>query len=462
MSIAATQNDEITSADPPAATTGEEKAVELRDLLVESATGNSGDTVKRRVLNVYVLHSSAMGDRATNVDALQSALESATADTNPSLVGRVRVMRVLSQEPQEIQASPELLKTSVDFTGFKLLPTSDGEAASENPVESGKARKQRVEMLQSLANNSMTLHLNQLSNALKHLTAMRMIVESSTPASPESADAEDIHVIVEDDVLFNGTTLVTQLLDVIDKAPNDTDVLFLGLPATKQGRPDHILYDAIDDVFAILPSCESYMITPSAARAIVGEYLPLRFPTHVHLTCMLERARLRAYSCSPSVFLDGSKIGVFTSSIEQNNALVWNQGWSQIHRLLFASQPSPWTAGVNWQLWETVDPTSKETFPKETFDEIMRLHAASPCREHPDFRHLMALVYTRRGVSASISPSVRDGAEIDDGSTDWFEVARKEFQTAYEMYASQKCIMTRDSAFLRNYIRLHKRLQTGI
>ena len=386
-------------------------------------------------------------------------------------------MRVLSQEPQEIQASPDLLKASVDFTGFKLLPASSDEevAGSDKEVadsgKSRKARKQRVEMLKSLANNSMTLHLNQLSNALKHLTAMRMIVElvesTCTPSSAaSSADTEvdrDIHVIVEDDVLFNGTTILTQLLDVIEKAPHDTDLLFLGLPATKQGRPDHILYDDIDDVFAILPSCESYMITPKAARAIVSEYLPLRFPTHVHLTCMLERARLRAYSCSPSVFLDGSKIGVFTSSIEQNNALVWNQGWSQIHRLLFASQPSPWTAGVNWQLWETVDPTTF-LFPKQTFDEIMRLHATSPCREHPDFRHLMALVYARRGVSDnSIGASVRDGVDSPKSdSTDWFEAARKEFQTAYEMYAAQKCIMTRDSAFLRNYIRLHKRLQTGI
>ena len=104
---------------------------------------------------------------------------------------------------------------------------------------------------------------NFVSNCLKHMDALNQISKNSND--------DDINIIVEDDVVFDGTA-ETLLLEFVEKKKyiynsedsKPYDIVFLGLPGQIQQQQNSNNLDIIpiDDV-NVLPCCDSYFISKS-------------------------------------------------------------------------------------------------------------------------------------------------------------------------------------------------------
>lgn len=321
-------------------------------------------------LFVYIIRSPALLARDKNVATLQRLCAASPFN--------VAVSVVTGQEPGDL--TPDLIKTIVDIT-----PSAD--VAQFAPLLK-------------------PLHVAQLSNNLKHFTALRMITENGKE-HPGAA-----HVVVEDDVLFNEDA-ISMLMNTIKAAPAAYDLILLGLPSTKNGTLKEITFEPSSNVFKHLPCCDSYVVTTKAAAFLIKNYLPVRLPTHIQLTYLMQKGELGAFICSPNVFIDGSKLGAFMSSIEQDNALIWNPQYNRLRSILSSDDDN-------------------------TLGEVDALLTVTHFREHPDFKYLAGKAHVRCGR---------------------YEQARKEFDSAFDIYVTEKCILGPQSQFMKDYVKLFRHLQ---
>lgn len=311
---------------------------------------------------LYILHSPALAIRDANVKKLQDLLPPAEV--------------ISLYDPGEITG--DMVKTLVDVNA-----TDDS----------------MPDMFKGLLR---PMHVNQLSNTLKHLAALRAV-----SALPEGKKG----LIVEDDVLFNND--VPSVLDkVISQMPSDADIVFLGLPTTKTGSPDKMIFEEVQSIFKLLPCCDSYLVTPRAASILAGCFLPIRFPSQVQLSYLMDKLKLKAYVCSPNLFIDGTKLGVFISSIEHNNMLIWNPQYNQIRSLVVKSS-------------STVTP--------EDLVKARELLASAHFKDHPDMRYLSALAYQHARQ---------------------YVKAKEEFDAAFNTYTSERAVLGPDCQFMKDYVQI--------
>jgi hypothetical protein len=317
---------------------------------------------------IYVLRSRSLIAREKNVETIHKVFKD------------YRVIDVIANDPSEITA--DIIKSMVDISDAGV-----------------------PESFKSLLK---PMHVNAFSNTLKHFTALRMVVENCK-TEPRSR-----HVILEDDVLFNDQ-VVLMLNETIKSMPPSADVVFLGLPCTKSGTPTNVVFEESRSIFKQLPCCDSYIVTHEGATKLLGSFLPIKFQTPIHLSYLFDKLDMKVYACSPNVFIDGSKLGVFMSSIEQNNVLLWNPEYN-IVKALMAKGP-------------------------ESVGEIEALISQAHFKEHPDFRYLSALTYMTQGK---------------------FKEARDSFEKAFDVYVAENCIVGPDSQFMKDYVQIFKYLQESI
>lgn len=311
------------------------------------------------------------------------------------------------------------------------------------------------------------MHINQLSNALKHYRALSLIAERRDVVPPNT-----VHLVLEDDVLYNEEIMEDALSRAVAQAPMDWDILFPGLPSTNdEAETDadkgNIRYHRLEALFRAIPSCESYVVTTQAAQRLASAFLPVRFATNIHLSWLIladggnprfrkqqraeepgradesgERsdssrslpgvfddesrsadaaARFHNFVVSPSIFLDGSKYGTCTSAVNTNNRLSWNPWYIRMFSLV--RKPG----------------TSLETpMDAETQAAVENTYASMNYSHHPDAQYLYALSHIRCKN---------------------YEKARDLMTAALRTYESNGCILNRGSEFLNVLCDLHKHLQ---
>lgn len=313
---------------------------------------------------------------------LVTALEAALA---PVLLSG-RLEQVDDHDPAELVRGPTPIGSLVDMAAANL----DDEA---------------------LRPHVRVLHIRQLSNALKHLEALKRIA-ALPELVPEAGAGARFGLVVEDDAVF-GDGMADALWHAAVDAPADADVVFVGLPSTRMPPPGATasLFDDPLRLFPgnVLPACDSYLVTPAGARRLAQAFMPVRLATHVQLSYLLRKGAAKAYVAVPNVFVDGSKVGVATSSIETNNQLVWNQVYCQASELLRTGR-----ADVK-QL-------------RRDFDEVWKNQAF---KEHPD-----CLVQLADQLAA-----VGRHGEAQDA-----------YEKALAGYTAQNCIVNTSSEFMKRYM----------
>lgn len=259
------------------------------------------------------------------------------------------------------------------------------------------------------------MHVRAVSNALNHREALLGVAASAIGAGDESWS-----LVLEDDALF--TQEAPKMLDaIVTSCPKDADVIMLGLPSTKNPKDGEIIFEKAYEKFIAFPACESYLIRSKAAKLAAETFLPVRFNANVQLSYVFRKLDLQVYTCVPNVFVDGSKLGVFCSTLEVNNRLLWNQPWCQLESLLrgdaFTADPEK-ASQIGEELWKN-----------------------QPFQGHPDAMALKAELLSKQGKHTD---------------------AEAVYSKTYDEYLKNDCMLNNISAFLRRYAGVYGNLQGDI
>jgi len=258
------------------------------------------------------------------------------------------------------------------------------------------------------------MHIRQVSNAMGHLEAIKAAAASLSASVP---GVDGWCLVLEDDALFSDSVAET-LSQVVASVPQDADVVFLGLPSPLASKPGEVVFDDALARFELLPACDSYLIRDSAARKLADAFLPIRFATHVHLGYLFRSLGMQVRISVPNVFVDGSKLGIFTSSLDANNRLLWNQPYCQMDALL-----------------------RSKAYAEDVTGTEAAHEAAWSGQSFKDSADVLAL----RGAHLA-----RLGKHAE---------AEAVFARAFEKYSKDGCVLNNDSLFMRNYMALYRHLQ---
>ena len=321
---------------------------------------------------------------------------------------RERLIAELSQKSEQISKKP-----------LAIIEAHNGEQVRERLAELRSNEKALSAMLdlnpehiedEQLRPAVRPMHIRALSNAMKHYQALLDV--ASTFAGSEEDESVKWSLVVEDDAVFNPDKLKEGIERTITSAPSDAEIIFLGFPSRrKPPTTDESTseFDDVNEVVAtqVLPSCESYLISSKAIERIADAYLPIRFPTNIQLTWLIRNKKIRAYSSVPNIFVDGSKLGSFTSSLDPNNQLVWNHAYCVLATHLRGGALSEFKT-----LWDE----QPESF-----------------KFHPD----ALVLYADWQVASKL---LKD--------------AENTFAKALETYDANKCIVGNSSDFLKRYLKI--------
>ena len=331
-------------------------------------------------LNVYTIH-------AQNLSVRKTLIENLVGKLNDSTLFNVNHTYITKHDPAEINI--EFVKTLIKF------------------------EKINDELFDQFIRN---MHIKQLSNILKHIEAIRMVMENT------SIKDDDVVLVIEDDVIFTDD-VATLLKNVIDNAKSfiptekSWDIIFMGFPQTIQDTSPNT-FKRVSDHFRINPSSDSYIFRKGSAQKLLDAYLPIRFVNNVQMSYMASKCDVQCFFTTPNIFADGTKYGVYISTLDPNNKLFMNPDYNA---LLIA--------------------VNKDKILESDLDGIQTLIRNQKFSGHPDIIYQVALFL----------------AKIGD-----FEKSKQYFEEAFRLYKTNDCIINNTSEFLMNYIRVFKFLQKDI
>lgn len=274
-------------------------------------------------------------------------------------------------------------------------------------VKYEKINESHVELYNQLLKN---MHINQLSNTLKHMKALSLIAKNSSDS--------EVNLILEDDILYEDKVCAS-FEKLVSFLPKAYDVIFLGLPVVNE-MPNNNTYvfQETQKIFRILPFCDSYLVSHSAAKAIAANYTPIKFINNVQMSFVCDKIGITTLQSVPNVFIDGTKYGLFLSKLTPNNPLIFNNDFTNLRSIV-----------------------GKDEVNDNDHQMVKNILSKSPIKHNPDFIH-MECAYHMRCKN--------------------YEKARERYETAYNTYMSNGCIINNESGFLKDYIRCHKFLQNDI
>ena len=249
------------------------------------------------------------------------------------------------------------------------------------------------------------LDIAQISACAKHKAALHAIAMR--------ANQGGYHVILEDDALF-GDDVDYQLDAMLRSLPTNYDVVFAGLPSPHSSPSP--LCIPLDQLFTIVPACDSYVVNPASAARLIAAFSPVRLAPHLALTWAIKSHGMHAYASSPNVFADGSKVGVYVSQICPENRLLWNDQFAQLEAM--ANGPLP------------QDDASKRA--AQSFIDGLQF------KTHPDILRLLGRLQLRLGNYAD---------------------AEAIFKQVYTIVIGEQCVLNAQSTFLRDYMIMYKFVQ---
>lgn len=250
------------------------------------------------------------------------------------------------------------------------------------------------------------LHIRQLSNSLKHFEAYKKIFDSD----------DDYSLILEDDVLFsnNVNDELLKAIKAIKKLKDKWHIVFTGMPHPADFKIETPITKT-SDVFKIIPVCDSYFVNKKTVKELIDAFSPIRYITNIQLSYIMAHKSIQTFMYSPNVFIDGSKYGVFLSSLEANNKLFFNNDYNKLVGLV-----------------------KKESFSDQDVIDIESLKNSIQFKEHPDIQYQFGLYEMRRKN---------------------FKEAKVIFDFIHDIYTKNSSLINNESEFLFNYCNIYSHLQ---
>lgn len=249
------------------------------------------------------------------------------------------------------------------------------------------------------------IHIKQFSNTLKHFEAYKQIAKTN----------DGYHLILEDDILY-GENIDDQLQSAIEniKQLDDWNLIFTGLPQLSNTKIQKNIIP-VQDLFKIIPSCESYFVNVKYAQKLVESFLPIRFQTTVQLSYLFTHKDIKSFMTIPSIFVDGSKYGAYMSSLDSNNKLFYNIDYNKLLAIV-----------------------SKSNYTNDDHNQIAEIKKTIKFNTHPDILYQFALYEMKRQN---------------------FNISKQLFETVLSTYQKNECIINNQSEFLTSYCQLFGYLQ---
>jgi len=288
----------------------------------------------------------------------------------------------------------EMLQKSskLAVSSFKYIDDMDpGERLPEVPITMQPVPQGPCEAFNALLR---PLKIAQITNVLKHMHALQAAANA-----PES----DITLVLEDDIAFRDT-VVDDLAAAISTFKKSGGLMFLGTPPTTPAAGAQPL----SQVYKIAPCCDSYLVDRTTAARLLKEMVPIRFPTNIQMSYAMTCTAIEANIAVPNVFVDGSKLGLYLSSVDANSKMVFNEA--------FVRAAQTWESpNFDPAIFESIDP-----------------------KWHPELLHLRAQYETKKGN---------------------YTEARALYEQAVSLYDAHGGVIDNSSEILRNFMRLFRHLQ---
>ena len=324
-----------------------------------------------KTLRVYILHCKTLSDRDQNINNIVARLKNYTFENIK--LGEIAI--IAANDPQDIPV--HIIQQVVDYS-----PIQDAGLAKFNQF-------------------TKNIHINQLSNTLKHMEVFQRIALNGA--------ANELHLILEDDVLFSEDVCV--MFDKLMKAYKKQPIVFLSIPSNDVGE---ITFN--DTKSQLVPFMDAYIIDTETAKTVRDNFFPIKFVNVFHMNYVLTKCNIPVFSSSRNLFVNGSRYGLFASSLNPNNQLIFNKDYMTLLELV-----------------------NKPELTASDDAEVRKTISYSPIAKSPDFLHLVGKYNSKKGK---------------------YNEAEKAYKEAYDIFMSKKCILNHESIMLKDYIRLFKHLQT--
>ena len=206
-------------------------------------------------------------------------------------------------------------------------------------------------------------NLAQLSNLLKHKKAYELIKNSNNKHN----------LIIEDDVLlpeehYDNFNNCLKLLNNIEY-----DILFTCISNNNE-QAKKINIELSNVHFKVLPTKSSYFLTSEMASKLHDYFKIIRFTIKTSLAKFVfdNKNSLRSYILNKHTFIEGSKMGVFSSVVNPSNFQIQNNNYMKMI-----------------EYYNTYD-NDNSVFEK-ALDHFNKFG-----RDNPEFLHLIGLMYYKR------------------------------------------------------------------
>lgn len=252
------------------------------------------------------------------------------------------------------------------------------------------------------------LTLHEISNFERHRLAFVTIGEASN---------NEYHFVIEDDIHI--LPLMEQnwieMLEVLSNTqPSQYPFILLSLANELQSnhKMQLVSYEQLPNKQPLIPSKEGYFITPECARSLAEYTKMIQLNMRHTLSYWIFTEHPSISYPSKRLSFDGSKLGIFPSTIHPNNILIFNQEYMEMLRML---SEEPKDVAKIHKNYKTID----------------RLQSA-------DAMHLYAVL-------------LYQSKQYDDANT--------YFKKAIDTMVQQKGCINRQSELLHNAIEFYKHTQ---
>jgi len=225
--------------------------------------------------------------------------------------------------------------------------------------------KDRVELNKDLISDNdfknlvSPLNTCQLSNYLKQQKAIEMIKDGSTK----------LNFIIEDDLIIIDD-FINNFKTVFNKIKSlDYDLLITSIAVNN--NDDYKFLNSYD-YFKVLISKSSYFISKDCADKLYNYLNKIKFNYKIQLSYFIweNKETIKSFIFNKNLLFEGSKLGIFTSSTNNNNFLYQNGDYIKLTQLV----------GNNDYLDDNIVKQAENIYN-------------SSGKNNPDFQHSLGLIY---------------------------------------------------------------------
>lgn len=247
------------------------------------------------------------------------------------------------------------------------------------------------------------LTLEELSNIEKHRMVWRRVVQNPTAR----------HLILEDDAILlpEFTDVFKEILET--PAPAGIQLICISAPAAAAAAGPWLPLN-----IKVLPSKAAYFIDSERAKIMLEQTQTYKFSLRYAMSWIFTKPELAGcvHYSAKLAFLDGSKVGLYPSSLHPNNVLVFNKEYME--------------------LWEYLSRPAAEI--KAEFEKIKEIYKKIAHLRNPDTMHLYGILQYKAGQ---------------------LSVAEETLTEALHQATIQKGMINAGSDMLNNLINLYEYIQ---